>query len=229
MAQGSIISRLPIPASRLAAVSAQSTTSTPVARSTRSRQPAHPIRGADKIRAFACMHYGRRPFADRIRHPALLHLQRLEHSRCAGAGLNGLYVTARVHPVAGFTAGLAQSFFDFYSTPAYSNTTNVWGLIPAVTVSRCWAILPVRQWPVRHDRSGRSSHPPHRDQQQRLRCGGPGIPGRRRQPAHRSAVGQRPDHGCLARVKSQYYTTNAPVNGHPGDKYGWAVGARLEG
>jgi len=28
---------------------------------------------------------------------------------------------------AGFTAGQAQSFFDFYSTPAYSNTTNVWG------------------------------------------------------------------------------------------------------
>ena len=27
----------------------------------------------------------------------------------------------------GFTAGRAQSFFDFYSTPAYSNTTNVWG------------------------------------------------------------------------------------------------------
>ncbi len=29
--------------------------------------------------------------------------------------------------LAGFTAGQAQSFFDFYSTPAYSNTTNVWG------------------------------------------------------------------------------------------------------
>lgn len=28
---------------------------------------------------------------------------------------------------AGFTAGLAQSFFDFYVTPAYSNTTNVLG------------------------------------------------------------------------------------------------------
>lgn len=28
---------------------------------------------------------------------------------------------------AGFTAGRAQSFFDFYSTPAYSNTTNVLG------------------------------------------------------------------------------------------------------
>jgi hypothetical protein len=26
---------------------------------------------------------------------------------------------------AGFTAGRAQSFFDFYSTPAYSNTTNI--------------------------------------------------------------------------------------------------------
>jgi hypothetical protein len=28
---------------------------------------------------------------------------------------------------AGFTAGRAQSFFDFYATPAYSNTTNVLG------------------------------------------------------------------------------------------------------
>ena len=27
---------------------------------------------------------------------------------------------------AGFTAGRAQSFFDFYVTPAYSNTTNIW-------------------------------------------------------------------------------------------------------
>jgi hypothetical protein len=28
---------------------------------------------------------------------------------------------------AGFTAGRAQSFFDFYNTPAFSNQTNVWG------------------------------------------------------------------------------------------------------
>ena len=39
----------------------------------------------------------------------------------------GFYAYRAFIQWAGITAGRAQSFFDFYSTPAYSNTTNVWG------------------------------------------------------------------------------------------------------
>ncbi len=44
----------------------------------------------------------------------------------ANIGSN-IYLYRGFIQLAGFTAGRAQSFFDFYSTPAYSNTTNVWG------------------------------------------------------------------------------------------------------
>jgi len=40
---------------------------------------------------------------------------------------NATYAPRAFVQWAGFTAGRAQSFFDFYSTPAYSNTTNVLG------------------------------------------------------------------------------------------------------
>jgi len=43
-----------------------------------------------------------------------------------GSGIN-TYSSRMFIQWAGFTAGLAVSFFDFYSTPAYSNTTNVLG------------------------------------------------------------------------------------------------------
>ncbi len=39
----------------------------------------------------------------------------------------GLYAPRAFIQWAGFTAGLASSFYDFYVTPRYSNTTNVWG------------------------------------------------------------------------------------------------------
>ena len=42
-------------------------------------------------------------------------------------GVSGLYTPRAFIQWAGITAGHAQSFFDFYSTPAYSNTVNVWG------------------------------------------------------------------------------------------------------
>ena len=40
---------------------------------------------------------------------------------------NATYAPRAFVQWAGFTAGRAQSFFDFYSTPAFSNTTNVLG------------------------------------------------------------------------------------------------------
>src|SRR5665213_1781245 len=38
-----------------------------------------------------------------------------------------IYTPRAFVQLGGFTAGLAQSFYDFYSTPAYSNTTNILG------------------------------------------------------------------------------------------------------
>jgi hypothetical protein len=45
----------------------------------------------------------------------------------AGAAPGAGYIPRAFVQWAGITAGHAQSFFDFYSTPAYSNTTNVLG------------------------------------------------------------------------------------------------------
>jgi len=42
-------------------------------------------------------------------------------------GADALYVPRAFVQLGGFTWGKAQSFYDFYNTPAYSNTTNVWG------------------------------------------------------------------------------------------------------
>ncbi|MBI1201413.1 MAG: porin [Rhodopseudomonas sp.] len=40
---------------------------------------------------------------------------------------DGLYVPRAFIQLGGFTVGKAESFYDFYVTPAYSNTTIVWG------------------------------------------------------------------------------------------------------
>jgi hypothetical protein len=40
---------------------------------------------------------------------------------------NGIYAPRAFIQFAGFTLGKATSFYDFYATPWYSNTTNVWG------------------------------------------------------------------------------------------------------
>jgi hypothetical protein len=42
-------------------------------------------------------------------------------------GGDALYVPRAFIQLGGFTWGKAESFYDFYVTPAYSNTTNVWG------------------------------------------------------------------------------------------------------
>ena len=43
------------------------------------------------------------------------------------AHYSALYAPRAFIQLAGFTVGLASSFFDFYATPWYSNTTNIWG------------------------------------------------------------------------------------------------------
>jgi len=42
-------------------------------------------------------------------------------------GRGAIYAPRAFIQLAGFTVGLAKSFFDFYATPWYSNTTNIWG------------------------------------------------------------------------------------------------------
>jgi Porin subfamily len=54
---------------------------------------------------------------------------------------------------AGFTFGLSQSFYDFYSSPA----TSYWGSFPVVRHRRrrldgCRLHRAIRQWVLRHDR-----------------------------------------------------------------------------
>jgi hypothetical protein len=48
-------------------------------------------------------------------------------SGAASGEVDGLYVPRAFIQLGGFTVGKAESFYDFYVTPAYSNTTNVLG------------------------------------------------------------------------------------------------------
>ena len=114
---------------------------------------------------------------------------------------------------AGFTFGLAQSFYDFYSVPA----TSYWGSFPASdTGDPGWmvlgytaqfgngfsATLAAEMRRMTDDRS----------YQQQLVGGATGaglrwLPGprHRRQPARRPGLGFCPDHGRLHQVKPLYY------------------------
>jgi hypothetical protein len=140
---------------------------------------------------------------------------------------------------AGFTFGLSQSFFDFYSTPA----TSYWGSFPASdTGDGGWMVAGTAQFG--NGFSGTIAAEMRRTTQidNLTGPGGSIVPG---SVAFPGAYGgfQAPDvlgnlrvdqgwgsvqiMGALHQVNGAYYGTT-PGSGHPADKWGFVVGAGLK-
>lgn len=138
-----------------------------------------------------------------------------------------IYAPRAFVQLGGFTWGLAQSFFDFYSTPAYSNTTNVWAsdtggggdTVAAYTAkfgNGLSATISLEDPTVRRTALNSNGYEV-----------GPGIPDVVGNLRIDQPWGSAQIMAALHEIKSQYYGTNAPANGHPGDEFGFAVGAGL--
>jgi hypothetical protein len=142
-------------------------------------------------------------------------------------GADALYVPRAFIQLAGYTAGLAQSFYDFYSTPAYSNTTNVWGAdtggngqtVAGYTASfgnGLSATISLEDPLTRRNVINVNGYE-----------SGPGIPEVVANLRVDQPWGSAQIMGALHEIKSQYYGAT-PATGHPGDTWGWAIGAGLK-
>jgi hypothetical protein len=140
---------------------------------------------------------------------------------------NALYAPRAFIQLGGFTWGKAQSFYDFYSTPAYSNTTNVWGSDTGGggdTVAAYTAQLG----------NGLSATISLEDPlNRRTTIVGPVTSGYNAGPQLPDLVGNlnisqtwgsAQIMGAVHQVTSLYYGAT-PGTGHPSDAYGWAIGA----
>jgi len=139
-----------------------------------------------------------------------------------------LYSPRAFVQLAGFTAGLAQSFYDFFSTPSYSNTTNVWGadsggsgdIVAGYTaqfgngMSASIALEdPVfRRTAITNGAGG-------------AYFVGPEIPDVVANLRIDQAWGSAQIMGGLHQVESTYYVAGVPGSGHPKDVWGGAIGA----
>jgi hypothetical protein len=140
---------------------------------------------------------------------------------------------------AGFTFGLAQSFFDFYSTPA----TSFWGSFPASdTGDGGWMVGGYTA------QFGNGLSATVAAEMRRMTAitfsGTPGtVPGVTGFPGQYGGF-QAPDlvanlrvdqawgsaqiMGALHQVNATYYGVGAPSGGHPADKWGFAIGGGLK-
>lgn len=130
---------------------------------------------------------------------------------------------------AGFTAGLAQSVYDFYNTPAYSNTTNIWGadtggggqIVFAYTAqfgNGLSASISAEDARLRRTAIVGTGDGYANDTW-------PDVSGNLRID---QAWGSAQIMGALHNVNSGYYTAGVMGSGHPSDAMGWAVGGGLQ-
>ena len=145
-------------------------------------------------------------------------------------GADGLYIPRAFIQLGGFTWGRAQSFYDFYSTPAYSNTTNVWGadtggggdMVAAYTAqlgNGLSASISLEDPLTR--RTGIYSP----TVATAAYAAGPELPDLVGNLNIAQTWGSAQIMGAVHQVDSSYYTPGIPGTGHPSDEYGWAVGA----
>ena len=179
------------------------------------------------------------------------------NDRRAERGANQFSANRAFIQLAGFTFGLAQSFFDFYAGAATAYLGYFPRPTPAIGLERHRLHGAVRQRPLGHDwcrmrrrtqiidttQAAYSAARPACNVARRLLTARrpPTAPaptaaagsGHRRQPARRPGLGFGPDHGCLHQVNANYYI-NAGTSvayqwqRHPGDKWGFAVGGGLK-
>ena len=155
---------------------------------------------------------------------------------------------------AGFTFGLAQSFFDFYSVPA----TSYWGIFPASDTgdpgwftmgytaqfgngfSATIAAEERRMTQIISESDAGGTINPGGIRHRRLFAlaginasagayGGFQMPGHRRQPARRPGLGFCPDHGCSAPGQCALLRHDRREHAYTwyrpsSDKLGWVVG-----
>ena len=143
---------------------------------------------------------------------------------------------------AGFTFGLAQSFYDFYSVPA----TSYWGTFPASdTGDPGWMVSAI---PLSSATASRQRSPPKCAAPRRSTTGHPDGSGCDSAPGYYGGF-QAPDvvanlrvdqawgsaqiMGALHQVNATYYVSAGnvaltPANGHPDDKLGFAIGAGIK-
>jgi hypothetical protein len=145
-------------------------------------------------------------------------------------GTNGqIYHNRAFIQWAGFTAGRAVSFFDFYVTPRYSNTTNVWAsdtggggdFVMAYTAqlgNGLSASLSLEDASTRrtriYDAAGGGNN-----------YGGAGWPDVAANLRVDQAWGSAQVMGAIHQVKAGYYTPAVMGSGHPSDEVGYALGA----
>src|SRR5665647_868110 len=145
-------------------------------------------------------------------------------------GVDSLYVPRGFIQLGGFTWGKAQSFYDFYSTPAYSNTTNVWGAdtggggdtVAAYTAqlgNGLTATISLEDPLTR--RTGIYSP----TVATAAYAAGPELPDLVGNLNIAQTWGSAQIMGAVHQVNSSYYTPGTAATGHPSDAYGWAIGA----
>ncbi len=149
--------------------------------------------------------------------------------------VDSLYVPRGFIQLGGFTAGIATSFYDFYSTPAYSNTTNVWGAdtggngdaVAAYTAqlgNGLSATISLEDPLTR--RTGINAYTAGRAfVAGGTYAAGPELPDLVGNINIAQTWGSAQVMGAVHQVDSGYYTAGAPGSGHPSDAYGWAIGA----
>jgi hypothetical protein len=143
---------------------------------------------------------------------------------------------------AGFTFGLSQSFFDFYSTPA----TSYWGSFPASDTGDGGWMVAVYTAQFGNGFSGTIAAEMRRTTQIiNINAGAsPFSPGSFIGGAGQYGGFQAPDvvanlrvdqawgsaqiMGALHQVNGTYYSGSIPSSGHPDDKLGFAIGAGIK-
>ena len=156
----------------------------------------------------AWLHHGRCPHADRVRHVAQLHRRRWQHARFSRATASFSSNRAFIQ-LAGFTFGVAQSFYDLYPTPALSyfggminpssDTGDGGQTVSAYTaqfgngLSATLSLEAPRTTNVIRIRA--ASFATGGATIATTRAGASPLSGRRGQPAYGRLMGRRPDHG----------------------------------
>ena len=148
-----------------------------------------------------------------------------------------LYVPRAFIQLGGFTWGKAQSFYDFYSTPAYSNTTNVWGAdtggggdtVAAYTAqlgNGLSATLSLEDPLTRRSGIGLYSGGRAFSGGSGNYAAGPELPDLVGNINIAQTWGAAQIMGAVHQVDSTYYGgVGTAGTGHPSDAYGWAIGA----
>ncbi len=155
-------------------------------------------------------------------------------------GRGAIYAPRAFIQLAGFTVGLAKSFYDFYATPWYSNTTNILGSDTGGGGEMVWAYtaqfgngfsasFSVEEPTTRRTAIWLTSQNPSFLGTVTNRYiganGWPDIVGNLRVD---QAWGSAQIMAAAHQVAADYYVPPVEGSGHPNDEVGWAAGAGVK-